>query len=124
MTDYRPDIHTENDIKLMVDSFYEKVNNDPVLSPIFNDFAQVEWDSHLPVMYRFWNTLIFANQTYKGNPFGVHIPLPIDKKHFDRWIELFEKNIDELFEGPVANNTKERARSIAMVFESKLKYIK
>jgi len=117
------DIQNEEDIKQMVDSFYDKVNEDPLLSKIFNDFAQVDWKEHLPTMYRFWNTLIFGKSSYKGNPFSVHRPLPIGAEHFTRWVALFEANIDEQFNGKVVENTKLRARSIAHIFQSKLEFI-
>lgn len=119
----KPDIRTEEDVKLMVDSFYNKVNEDPMLSYVFNDFAEVDWQSHLPTMYKFWNTLIFGEQSYKGNPFAAHVPLPVDQTHFTRWISLFEENMDELFIGEVAEHTKLRAKSIAHIFSSKLAQI-
>ncbi len=120
----KQDIRTEQDIELMVNSFYDKVNQDALLSYVFNDFSKVDWDTHLPKMYRFWNTLIFGAQSYKGNPFAMHIPLPVEAKHFERWIALFDKNMDELFAGEVAEETKLRAKSIAHVFQSKLAYLK
>lgn len=114
------DIVDKKDIKLMVDSFYDKVNTDKILSPVFNNVAQVNWEQHLPRMYDFWNNLIFSDQSYKGNPFAKHIGLPINPTHFKRWITLFEDTVDHYFSGPVADHTKLRARSIAYVFESKL----
>lgn len=120
----KKDIKTEEDIQLMVNTFYDKVNKNPLLSSIFNDFSKVDWEAHLPKMYRFWNTLILAKEQYKGSPFHAHIPLPIDKTHFNQWIELFNQNIDEHFEGEVAENTKQRALLIAQTFESKLSYLK
>lgn len=119
----KSDIKTEEDVVIMVNSFYEKVNKDKRLSFIFNDFSKVDWDLHLPKMYSFWSTLIFGKQSYKGNPFAAHIPLPINQEHFTQWIKLFEKNIDEHFVGEVAEHTKLRAKSIAHIFQSKLKYI-
>jgi len=124
MQDNGNDITTEADVQVMVNSFYEKVNNDPLLSAIFNDFAQVDWDTHLPTMYDFWSTLIFGKKGYKGNPFAAHIPLPVEPQHFERWISLFEENMDAHFSGQVAEHTKWRARSIAQIFQSKLAHIK
>lgn len=118
------DITTTDDVTLMVDTFYAHVNKDELLSPIFNDFSKVDWDFHLPKMYSFWNTLIFGKQSYKGNPFAAHIPLPIGGLHFERWLELFKNNIDEHFSGKVAEHTKVRAESIAHIFQRKLQYIK
>lgn len=114
------DLETEDDIKLMVDSFYQKVNEDELLSPIFNDFAGVSWDQHLSKMYNFWNTILFARGDYKGSPFPKHAPLPVSKDHFERWVSLFEKNMDEHFKGEKAEDAKNRARIISWTFQSKM----
>lgn len=120
----KPDINSKEDIIQMVDSFYAKVNEDEKLSAIFNEFAGVDWESHLPKMYRFWNTLIFGEMSYKGSPFEKHIPLPVDKSHFEQWIGLFEQNLDEQFEGEKVNEIKSRARAIAWTFETKHAYLR
>ncbi len=117
------DISSANDVKNMVDSFYAKVNQDELLSYVFNDFSQVDWAAHLPKMYDFWTTLIFGEAVYKGNPFAAHINLPVNKKHFDRWLMLFDENMDELFAGQTAEHTKQRAKSIAQIFQNKLAFI-
>ena len=119
----KPDIQSPADIEQMVHSFYAKVNEDEKLSAIFNDFAKVNWDTHLPKMVRFWNTLIFGAMSYKGSPFDVHIPLPIDKSHFDRWLALFDQNLDEQFEGPKTEEIKTRAKAIGWTFQSKHEYL-
>ncbi len=119
----KKDIENIEDIKLMVNSFYDKVNKDELLSYVFNDYAKVDWDSHLPKMYCFWETMLLGGQSYKGSPFLPHISLPIEKKHFDRWVALFIKNMDEHFQGNTAENTKLRAKSIAHIFQSKLEFL-
>ncbi len=119
----KQDIKTDEDIVLMVDSFYAKVNRDDLLSYVFNDFSKVDWDKHLPKMYSFWNTLIFGEQSYKGNPFAAHLHLPVEQRHFERWLNPFNENIDKLFEGAVAEHTKLRAKSIAYIFQSKLEFL-
>jgi hemoglobin len=116
----KKDLESREDVKLMVDSFYEKVNRDKLLGPIFNDFAGVNWDSHLEKMYDFWNTILFARGNYKGSPFPKHAPLPIQKEHFDRWIKVFHENMDEHFEGPKATDAKSRVVIIGYTFHSKM----
>lgn len=123
MEEKKQDIKTEEDVKRMVDTFYDRINADPLLSPIFNGFAKVNWKAHLPKMYAFWNSVLFAKGDYKGNPFARHIPLPVDHQHFERWVKIFDQNMDDLFEGEVAESTKIRAKSIAHIFQSKLKFI-
>ena len=36
-----PDLRTEADIRQLVDAFYARVSADALLSPVFNDLAQV-----------------------------------------------------------------------------------
>ena len=113
-----------DDIKQMVDTFYDKVNKDKELSYIFNDFAKINWVTHLPIMYSFWSKLLLGEGDYRGNPFQKHIPLPIESHHFDRWVELFKQNIDEQFIGEIAEEAKLRAENIAYVFDNKLSMLK
>ncbi|GAA3922881.1 group III truncated hemoglobin [Hymenobacter algoricola] len=117
----RPDIQTEADIKRLVDAFYDKVNADPLLAPVFNDFAHVDWPAHLPQMYDFWSSLLLHTSRYRGQPFLKHIPLPIAGEHFQRWLSLFQGTVAELFAGPVADEARLRAQNIAHVFESRLR---
>jgi len=114
------DIATEQDIKNLVDRFYDKVNADPLLGPIFNDLVQVNWAEHLPTMYSFWSTLLFRTMTFKGQPMPKHMVLPLKKEHCDRWIALFCATVDELFAGPKAKEAKNYALSIADTFQTRM----
>lgn len=114
------DMATRQDIESLVNTFYEKVNTDPLLAPIFNQVAQVHWESHLPTMYDFWASMLLGDMSYQGNPFRKHIPLPIDQTHFTQWLLLFHNTVDELFLGPTAEEAKKRATGIAALFAHKL----
>jgi hemoglobin len=46
------DIETTEDIKLLVDSFYAKVKEDELLSPIFFSRIPEDWQPHMEKMYR------------------------------------------------------------------------
>lgn len=116
----RTDIVTRKDIEILVDSFYARVNTDPLLAP---RFSHVDWEKHLPIMYTFWSSMMLGEQSYRGNPFEKHLRLPIGQEHFSKWIELFSKTVDELFEGDKAEEIKARARSIAQVFQHKMNLI-
>ncbi|MBI3882842.1 MAG: hypothetical protein HY305_01095 [Sphingobacteriales bacterium] len=74
----KKDIEDIDDIKLLVDSFYNKVIDNELLAHYFNDIAKVNWEKHLPVMYSFWQTVLFSTMSFKGNPIVKHIEL--DKK--------------------------------------------
>lgn len=119
------DIRDIEDIKLLVNSFYDKVNSDPLLSPIFNEIAKVDWATHLPKMYEFWNMIIFGSRDYNGSPMGVHMKLStqttMGKEQFDRWKFLFFKTVDELFLGTNAEEAKSRAEAVAATMMFKIK---
>ena len=114
------DIEDKDDIKLLVDSFYGKVMKDDLLSPIFEDVIK-DWDAHLPRMYSFWGTLLIGEMSYRGSPYSFHDKLPIQKVHFDEWVKLFIQATDENFEGLVAEQAKNFARTNAHIFESKMR---
>lgn len=112
----KTDIQTDADIKKFVHAFYHKVEGDERLGYIFNDYAKVDWHAHLPKMVDFWSNLLFQSRRYKGRPLQHHLPLPIQKSDFQRWVGLFKETIGELYEGEVADHAKEMAEKIAISF--------
>ena len=118
------DIKNRKDIEHLINLFYDKVKKDELIGFIFNDVAKVNWEKHLPVMYDFWENVIFSTGNYTGNPMIVHLQLhqhvPLTKKHFDQWLKLFTETVDELFQGNNATLIKERALSIATIMQSKI----
>jgi hemoglobin len=118
------DIENNDDIALLVNTFYEKVKKDETIRHFFTEVVKVDWEKHLPVMYRFWENIIFHTGSYTGNPMEVHMQLhskcPMHLEHFDRWMELFNTTVDELFEGEKAFQAKQRALSIATVMKIKI----
>ncbi|MCD8528824.1 MAG: group III truncated hemoglobin [Chitinophagales bacterium] len=87
----KKDIQTIDDIKLLVDSFYSKVQNDEHLSLIFNPIIGNRWAEHLEKMYRFWDTVLLSGSSYFGSPFIPHAKLPVSSIHFKQWQTLFLK---------------------------------
>lgn len=118
------DILTLDDIKKLVDAFYEKVRQDELLGPVFNERIQDRWPQHLEKMYTFWQTVLLGEHTYHGSPFPPHARLPIDDSHFTRWIALFTSTVDTLFQGEKANEAKWRAGKMREMFQSKIEYYK
>jgi len=109
-----------DDIKLLVDSFYAKVQQDELLSAVFNNVIKDQWPKHLEKMYSFWQTVLLKEHTYNGAPFMPHMNLPVSKKHFDRWLELFFETLDELFSGEKAEEARWRANKMAEMFQLKI----
>ncbi len=116
----RSDIATFEDIKRLVDAFYERVNRDAVLAPIFNEVARVDWAQHLPALYRFWGSMLLGAGSYDGAPFPKHAVLPIEQEHFERWLALFVEAVDENFAGPRSEEAKSRAVCIADTFARRM----
>ena len=118
------DIENRSDIELMVDTFYKKVLADKQLGFIFQDVAKVNWSTHIPILYDFWENVILFTGSYEGNPVNLHKHLhtiePLSKTHFDRWNKLFILTVDQLFEGSKAGLAKERAISISGILRDKV----
>lgn len=110
-------LESRESVELLVNEFYEKVKADELLAPVF---AHVHWPEHLPVMYKFWASMLLGEQSYQGSPFEKHKNLAVQSGHFERWVYLFKKTIDEHFVGAKAEEAKERGQHIAAVFQYKM----
>ncbi|MEO8405340.1 MAG: group III truncated hemoglobin [Chitinophagaceae bacterium] len=119
------DISTRSDIENLLLQFYGKVKTDPVIGYIFTDIAHVNWEHHIPIITDFWETILLDNPVYKKNAMEVHYALnrqePLTPAHFERWLQLFNETIDELYQGKIADLAKTRARSIAGLMQHKMK---
>jgi hemoglobin len=120
----KKDIESKADIPLLINTFYGKVRSNGVIGYIFNDVAKVDWELHLPIMYDFWESVLFHSGPYARNPMVVHKALherhPLSGEHFKEWLRLFKETVDELFEGLNAELIKQRAQSIATVMQLKI----
>ena len=118
------DITTLDDIKLLVDTFYSKVQKDEFIGPIFNEKIGNRWPEHLEKMYRFWQTILLDVHSYSGSPFPPHKQLPVEKEHFERWMAIFSATTDSLFLGSIADEAKLRAKNMAEMFNYKIDYFR
>ncbi|MGZ5245555.1 MAG: group III truncated hemoglobin [Flavitalea sp.] len=120
----KSDISNRDDIQKLVLTFYGKVKQDQVIGYIFSDVAKVNWEKHLPVMYDFWEHVLFGTGNYSGNPMVTHTRLnekiPLSAEHFNQWKSIWTSTVDELFEGEIAELAKQRAVSIATVMQIKV----
>ena len=118
------DIADRNDIQTLVDGFYAKALNDPVIGFLFTEVAKIDLPTHLPKLYNFWEMVLLGGQSYQGSPliphFHLHLRHPLERAHFVRWLELFHQTVDEHFAGPVAELAKARAERIAQNFHARI----
>lgn len=117
-------LETRQDIEALVDGFYDKVKNDETIGFFFNDVAKVDWSHHLPKMYSFWETLLFGQISYKGNPMAIHFPInaqvPMEKFHFEQWVKLWTATVEENFTGEIADMAIYKAKNIANLMAHKM----
>ena len=117
-------LESRENIELLVNSFYEKVVKDETIGFFFKDIIKVDWDKHLPKMYSFWESILFGQMSYKGNPMAIHFPInestAMEKKHFDRWLSLWKETISENFEGENASMAITKSENIAKLMSYKM----
>lgn len=100
----------------LVDGFYDRVCADPLIGPVFNDRIS-DWGPHLEQMRLFWSSVALMSGAYHGRPMPKHLPLPVDSRHFNRWLALFEATARDLCPPVAADHFIERARRIAESLE-------
>jgi hemoglobin len=119
-----PDITGRADLVVLTDAFYQKVQADAALGEVFDGVAKVNWASHLPKIYDFWDTVLFRAGTFRGNPIAAHAKLvPLTDMGwplFARWLELFRETVAEHFAGERADHIVRCAEDMAQVIHSKI----
>lgn len=120
----KKDIETREDIKLFLKRFYDEVIIDPTVGIIFTQVAPINLDHHIPLITDFWETILLDNPLYKKNAMDVHYQLnkifPLQKKHFDAWLQLFNAILTDMYAGPVTELAKKRAAGIAALMQFKM----
>ncbi len=118
------DLKGRTEIQILVDTFYDRARKDDLLGPVFNEVIGSNWDHHLPVMYDFWNMVIFAAPGYSGQPVRSHIDVDkrihLDQPHFDRWLQLWTETVDSLYAGEYADIAKNKAMLMANMINMKI----
>jgi hemoglobin len=120
----QPDILDRPDLVKLVDAFYVKVRADEPLGHVFDGVAKVDWSTHLPKLYDFWDTVLFRAGTFRGNPMAAHAKLLAETDMswplFERWLELFRETVNEHFAGENADHIIRCAEDMARVIHSKI----
>lgn len=122
------DIQTVHDIETLVNHFYSKIKQDPIISDFFGKVVPIDWDHHLPIMVGFWNFILFSvPNSYVGNVMNPHFTINeykmIENIHFETWLKLFNESVDDLFEGIKADEAKNSAFSIGATMKYKMNKI-
>lgn len=126
-TPFRPiligvnDVLSRTDIAAVISAFYREATTDPQIGYLFSG---LDLEAHLPIMYDFWENVLFRSGAYKGGMMYKHLVLnaqnPLKAEHFERWLELFAKAIDAHFAGENAERMKTFARSVASTMQARI----
>ena len=104
----------ETNIRALVEAFYRRVDDDPLLGPIFARELAGRWDEHLAKMTTFWSSLVLGSKQYRGNVQEAHRPLEgIEPRHFARWLSLFLNMVEARYAPAAAVQFMEPALRIA-----------
>lgn len=107
------DLDTPERIERMVTLFYRRVLADPLLAPVFLEVAEIDLREHLPLIAAFWKKMLLGDPAYDRHMIAKHRALddkaPLTGAHHERWLALFQANLDDHFQGPQTD----RARLIA-----------
>ena len=108
-----PDLCSEEEIALLVHSFYARVRDDETLGPIFDAHVK-NWDTHLAKMVDFWSSALRGTARFRGTPMPKHMALPgLSSELFGRWLALFHETTRGLANAPMRERANELARRIA-----------
>lgn len=101
----------DEQIATLVHSFYERVQLEPLLGPLFAERIEADqWPMHLDKMVRFWSTILRGTNRYTGNPMIVHANMSgLTTAHFTRWLELFREVAEKHLPQVIANSILQRA---------------
>lgn len=103
-------------IERLVRHFYDAARRDAMLGPVFEAHV-ADWEPHLMRMCAFWSAIMLGARNYQGRPMQMHATLPIDARHFDRWLCLFEASAAETCPPQAAAQFAAQARRIAQSLE-------
>ena len=97
------DIDTRGDCERLVRAFYGRALADPVIGWLFTDVARLDLEAHVPRITSFCETILLGAHRYGGGAFAPHAALnaraQLRAGHFERWLWLWQRTVDELFEG-------------------------
>ena len=80
-------------IRAVVDDFYTRARQDPMLGPVFDAHIK-DWGPHLLKMYGIRATVLLGDRQNKGNPFVKHQAISeLSAAHFKCWLDLFGETL-------------------------------
>ena len=120
----RGDLVARAAIHDLVVAFYREMVMDDLLAPVFEEVAEVDWASHIPLLIDYWCRILLGHDGYQGTILAahrhVHDQQALAAEHFDRWYTLWVAAIDARWSGPSAEKAKHHAAKIGATLARQL----
>ena len=116
----------EENIEILVRTFYTQVLKDPMLAPFFieklgDDLQSQAWKEHLALLTEFWKFVALGYEDYSGNPLEPHFHIAgLSREAFTAWLHLFHHTVDSLYIPSTGEYFKQKSTDIAENFMRKL----
>lgn len=116
----------EENIEILVRTFYAQVLEDTTLAPFFieklgDNLQSKTWEEHLLLLTEFWKFVALGYDEYKGNPLQPHFNITgISREAFTSWLKLFHQTVDKLYTPSVGEYFKQKSTNVAENFMRKL----
>lgn len=110
---------SEQHIVELVRRFYERALADDSLRPIF-EAAIHDWEAHHRLVEDFWSYVLLKTDRYNKSPYSLHVSLPLQPDHFDRWLVYFRETAIEELPETAAADAIARAEQMAASFKAGL----
>jgi len=116
----------DENIELLVRTFYPEVIADELIGPFFieklgDDIKSDAWEEHLVLLTQFWRFVALYDDEYTGNPLRPHFDIAgLSKRAFERWLTLFYKAVDRVYDEKSGTLFKEKSTEIAENFMRRL----
>ncbi|MFX3626893.1 group III truncated hemoglobin [Campylobacter sp. LH-2024] len=113
---------TQENIKMLMEIFYEKIRRDEKLGPIFNNAigtSNQHWEEHKIKIGNFWSGILLGQGSYNGQPLKKHLDLPhFPEEFFEIWLKLFEESLNKIYNEEIKSIILQRAQMIASHFKN------
>lgn len=109
-------------IETMVRAFYATLIKDELVGPFFikalgEDLNNGKWSEHYGTLDSFWLLMMTGEKGYMGDPYMVHAFIgKLSVEVFDRWLELFHKQVHSQFTPEIADRFYTKSQTIARRF--------
>jgi len=105
-------------IAALVPAFYERVQADDLIGPVFAHAVE-DWDRHHARLIDFWSSVMMGSGRFKGSPMQAHMrhKQSITPEMFDRWLALWEAVTAEMLPPAAAREMQAKARTMGESFK-------